>query len=31
MNISKKNMALLEVYSFEKTAEVIIQLSERSL
>lgn len=31
MNISKKNLTLLEAYSFEKTAEAIIQLSERGL
>jgi hypothetical protein len=28
MNISKRNMALLEPYSFEKTAEAIIQRSQ---
>ena len=31
MNISKKNLTLLEAYSFDKTAEAIIRLSESSI
>jgi hypothetical protein len=31
MNISKKNMALLEPYSFERTAEAIIQRSSQTV